>query len=317
MYTIKQASLRSGVTVPLLRAWERRYGIVAPTRTPSGYRLYDDEAIAMLSAMRRLVDDGWTPSQAAVAVLGGGVGPSAAPSQAPPALERTGPATAGSGGGATETTALVEAASHLEAAALVEAAAHYDNARIEAILDALLARGSFEAVIDDLVLPAVAALGAGWAAGTLDIAAEHLATEAIRRRFAVLFDAASAPGTGRPVVVGLPPGNLHEIGTIAFAIALRRRGVDVLYLGPDVPIASWVHAVSGSAASAVVIGVARRADVAAARRVAGALHAARPETIVALGGPAAVAAAGEATRILPTRVTEAALELAGLVADAG
>ena len=46
MYTIRQASIRSGVNVPLIRAWERRYGVVSPSRTAAGYRLYDDEAIA-------------------------------------------------------------------------------------------------------------------------------------------------------------------------------------------------------------------------------------------------------------------------------
>jgi len=65
MYTIKQAASRSGVPVQLLRAWERRYGVVEPTRTPSGYRLYDEAAIARLRAMRRLIDEGWAPSTAA------------------------------------------------------------------------------------------------------------------------------------------------------------------------------------------------------------------------------------------------------------
>ena len=66
MYTIKQAAARAGLTVPVLRAWERRYGIVSPERTPSGYRLYDDAAIARVRAMRRLVDSGMSPSAAAV-----------------------------------------------------------------------------------------------------------------------------------------------------------------------------------------------------------------------------------------------------------
>ncbi len=65
MYTIKEASARSGVGVPLLRAWERRYGVVAPTRTSAGYRLYDDAAIERLRAMRQLIADGWTAHQAA------------------------------------------------------------------------------------------------------------------------------------------------------------------------------------------------------------------------------------------------------------
>src|SRR5680860_1633806 len=63
MYTIKEASLRTGVGIPLLRAWERRYGIVVPTRTDAGYRLYDEAAIGRLRAMRSLVLAGWSPRQ--------------------------------------------------------------------------------------------------------------------------------------------------------------------------------------------------------------------------------------------------------------
>ena len=69
MYTIKQASARTGVSVPLLRAWERRYGIVAPARTAARYRLYDDAALARIHTMRRLVETGWSPSAAAAAIL--------------------------------------------------------------------------------------------------------------------------------------------------------------------------------------------------------------------------------------------------------
>src|SRR5207342_3679553 len=66
MYTIKQAAARTGLSIPTIRAWERRYGVVSPTRTAAGYRLYDDAAIARLNAMRSLVEtDGWRPSQAA------------------------------------------------------------------------------------------------------------------------------------------------------------------------------------------------------------------------------------------------------------
>ena len=51
MYTIKQAAARTGVSVPTIRAWERRYGVVGPARTTAGYRLYDDDG--RLNASRR------------------------------------------------------------------------------------------------------------------------------------------------------------------------------------------------------------------------------------------------------------------------
>jgi MerR family transcriptional regulator, light-induced transcriptional regulator len=303
MYTIKQASVRSGVPVPLLRAWERRYAVVAPVRTASGYRLYDDAAIARLAAMRRLVDDGWTASQAAEAVRGF--------DDAALALQAQVPAPAPPGADASTAPARGEAD---DRGALVAAAADYDTASIERVLDGLFTRGSYEAVVDDLLLPAVAALGAAWADGTLDIAAEHLASEAVQRRLAALFDGSSAAGTGQPVVVGLPPGNLHEIGTIAFAVALRRRGLDVLYLGPDVPVHSWVHAATTRRARAAVIGVARGTDLPAAREVATALLAADPGLLVALGGPEATPASAAPGIALPARVADAAEALAAWMA---
>ena len=75
MYTIKQAAIRSGLTIPTIRAWERRYGVVLPERTASGYRLYDDDALDRLLAMRHLVEvEGMRPSQAAAQVLSAGRG---------------------------------------------------------------------------------------------------------------------------------------------------------------------------------------------------------------------------------------------------
>ena len=77
MYTIKQASVRTGLGAPLIRAWERRYGVVAPTRTPAGYRMYDEASINVLLAMRGLIDRGWTASEAARAITAGEVAVSA------------------------------------------------------------------------------------------------------------------------------------------------------------------------------------------------------------------------------------------------
>jgi methanogenic corrinoid protein MtbC1 len=294
MYTIRQASIRSGVDASLLRAWERRYGVVSPQRTPGGYRLYDDAAVDRLRAMRQLVDAGWPASRAAEAVLNGELAATteAAAGEAEPA-PASGPA-------------------DFDVDALVSAAAVYDPVAVETALDGLFSRGSFESVIDDLVLPAVAALGTAWAAGRIDVAAEHLASAAVQRRLAALFDLGGAAGGGAAVVVGLPPGCRHEIGTIAFAVALRRRGVEVLYLGPDVPVASWLHIVAESRPFAAVVGVIQPADVSPAREVLAALGSAAPDVVLAAGGAAAEAAALRLARALPRRVTDAAVEVAAL-----
>ncbi len=273
MYTIKQAALRSGVSVPLLRAWERRYGIVVPDRTASGYRLYDDAALARLKTMRRLVNEGWTPSSAAAAVL-----EDRAPAESPVATVDEGrPARA---------TDLVER--------FLEAAARLEAMEVERVLDVMLADGTFEAVADRQLLPALVALGDAWASGRLDVAAEHAASHAVLRRLSAAFQAA---GGARPadgsVLVGLPPGARHELGALAFAVAARRAGIPVLYLGPDLPVADWVATAHRTQARAAVIGAIGADDARAAADVALALHADDPALAIVLGGGAAGVAAEE------------------------
>src|SRR5215216_794673 len=71
VYTVKHAAALTGIPADTLRMWERRYHVVAPVRSEGGYRLYDDAAIARLTAMHALVEAGWAPRRAAEQVTSG------------------------------------------------------------------------------------------------------------------------------------------------------------------------------------------------------------------------------------------------------
>jgi methanogenic corrinoid protein MtbC1 len=287
MYTIKEAAARTGIPIALLRAWERRYRIVEPVRTAAGYRLYDDAALDRLRTMRGLIADGWQPSAAAAAILAG---------TAPVALE------APRAGGPVEpgmrpAAAGVEVELPVSAAAgridgFVEAAAELDAARLERLLDEMFAGGSFEQVADLEVLPALRAVGEAWARGDVTVSGEHAASQAVQRRIAAAFQAAgnAAPMEG-VVLVGLPPGARHELGALAFAVAARRAGVPVLFLGADLPSADWVETAARTRARAAVIGSPTSADVGPAVAVAVALRDVEPHVVLAFGGRAAARAA--------------------------
>ena len=299
MYTIKEASARTGVGTSLIRAWERRYGVVKPTRAASGYRLYDDATLQVLLAMRLLVESGWTASEAARAIGAGEV-----------ALDEIAgePVAAG-----IPSTTVDAHRAHL-IARFIDSAAAASTAGTEAALDEILASGSFEGVIDDLVLPAAAALGDAWLSGRLSVAAEHAASAAVARRLGAAYQAAGVPGR-TTVVVGLPPGSRHELGALAFAVALRRRGVGVLYLGQDVTVEGWVDAATRTRAKAAVVGVVTDGDVAAATAVADALRALNVP-VIALGGAAVTAETASRLGVvaLPRRVVDAAATIADAVA---
>ena len=249
---IKEASARSGLPIAAIRAWERRYAAVEPARTASGYRLYDDAAVDRLVAMRHLVEvEGVRPSQAAGQVRDDEAAVrrlvDRARSHAERHLhgERHLPAP-GVRGGRGDRPGLGR---HLR-----DAVRRMDLAGLESLLDEVLGSQRFERAVEAVIFPAMRAVGDDWASGEIDVAQEHAASETVRRRFSRAFDAAGSPGRPVDVIVGLPPGRQHELGALAFAVAARRAGLGVLYLGANVPVESWVAALDRTDARLVVLG---------------------------------------------------------------
>ena len=64
------------------------------------------------------------------------------------------------------------------------------------------------------------------------MAAEHAASAAVGRWIGAAYDAAGTNRSdARPIVVGLPAGARHELAALAFAVAARRAGLTVQYIG--------------------------------------------------------------------------------------
>lgn len=189
-----------------------------------------------------------------------------------------------------------------------------DVVAMDRILDGAFASERFESALEHVVFPALRAVGDGWADGSIDVAMEHAASETVRRRLARFYDAVASDGAP-DVIVGLPPGGRHEIGALAFAVAARRRGVGVLYLGADVPLASWLTAVTTSRAPIAVVAVVAATDVAAADAVVAAFRGAPGRPSVMLGGTRAQELSGtDRSMLLPGSMDEAVAVIKGLLA---
>lgn len=297
MYTIKQASRLTGVPAATLRGWERRYDVIRPGRNDAGYRVYDKTAIAVIIGLRKLIDSGWSPAQAAQAIRDGAVEPASAAGSDLAALPRVDdpPAVA--------TEAFRD---------FLQSAARLDSVGLEDSLSRAFGLGPFEFVAERWLFPVLVALGDGWACGQIDVAREHLASQAVRRRLAAAFEAAGWRSRGPSVLVGLPPGCHHELGALVFAVAAKRRGLDVHFVGPDLPARSWVAAVEARDVDAVVLAVPMIEDRPSARATVQALRSCRPELLVAVGG----AHAEDLTTgvlVLPEHITTAADQLEELL----
>jgi MerR family transcriptional regulator, light-induced transcriptional regulator len=223
---IGQLARRTGVSPELLRAWEQRYGLLQPTRTSGGFRLYSAADEARVQRMQDLVSGGLAAAQAARLVLSGG-------EPARPTV----PASA---------TTLEDATG-----ALTASLDRLDEHAANAALDRLFTTYTVETVLQEVILPYLLSLGERWEAGEVSVAQEHFASNLLRGR---LLGLAQGWGQGRGpgAILACVPGEQHELGLLVFGVALHRRGWRITYLGTDSPIGP-IADISRSVVPAVVV----------------------------------------------------------------
>ena len=205
---IGELSKRSGVSPELLRAWERRYGLLRPVRSAGGLRLYTPADVERVRVMRQHLADGLAAAEAAGLALRAGVGDAATPMALSPEAVRDD---------------------------LADALDRYDESRAQAILDRLLAVATVDTLLSEVVLPYLHELGERWQRGDASVAQEHFASSVVRGRLLGLARGWGL-GLGPTAVLACLPGEQHDLGLIAFGLALRSRGWRVVYLGTDAPI---------------------------------------------------------------------------------
>jgi DNA-binding transcriptional MerR regulator len=205
---IGELSRRVGVTPELLRAWERRYGLLRPARSAGGLRLYSPADVERVALMQQHLAEGLAAAEAAALAVREAVDEEPSRRALRPAVIRE---------------------------ELSEALDTFDEPRAQAILDRLLALATLDALLSEVVVPYLQELGERWERGEVSVAQEHFASSVVRGR---LLGLARGWGLGRgpTAVLACLPGEQHDLGLIAFGLALRSRGWRIVYLGPDSPI---------------------------------------------------------------------------------
>jgi DNA-binding transcriptional MerR regulator len=228
MHTLRigEVARRTGVSTDLLRAWERRYGLLQPDRAEGGYRLYSEADVARVTRMQELLRDGLAAAEAARQAGG----------EPEPAAPRR----------------------DADVRRLAEALARFDDTAAHEAFDRLLADFTGLAVLEQAVLPLLRELGERWERGEASVAEEHFASNLIRGRVLGLARGWDRGG-GPRAVLACASGERHELGLIVFGIALRTHGWRVTYLGADTPPETLAVAVAEIApAAVVVVALARR-----------------------------------------------------------
>jgi DNA-binding transcriptional MerR regulator len=223
---IGELARRLGVSQDVLRAWERRYGLLQPVRSPGGFRLYTASDEQRVRRMQVHLAGGLAAAEAARAALTeeGDRTVVTPPEQLPASDPVQTPLPPPDRGLARLTADLRRALDAL------------DEPAAEAVLDRLFADFSVETALRDVLLPYLHELGARWAVNEIRVTTEHFASHVLRARLAGLARG-WGQGRGPCAVLACPPGEQHDLPLMAFGVALHRNGWRIVYLGADTPLA--------------------------------------------------------------------------------
>jgi DNA-binding transcriptional MerR regulator/methylmalonyl-CoA mutase cobalamin-binding subunit len=235
-FPLRTVSRLTGLSPDLIRAWEKRYGVVAPVRGSRGARLYSRDDIDHLRSLARAVAGGRAIGDVALldrARVRRLAETTASDTSAPTAAARA-------------------AGDHVVERALASVEA-YDDASLRTELGDALAILGPARFVADVGAPFLTAVGERWHAGELSIAQEHMATAALR---GFLHSAISSrrSRTDRPsVMLATTSGERHEGGLLMVALLLLEERVEIAYLGPEIPAADIVSAAKAMGVSVVAL----------------------------------------------------------------
>ncbi|MGE0000609.1 MAG: MerR family transcriptional regulator [Fimbriimonadaceae bacterium] len=234
-YSIRAAAEETGLSAHTIRAWERRYGVVAPVRTGTNRRVFGAEDIRRLKMLRRAVESGHSIGMIA-----------ALPN------EELGRLT--SDGNRQDQPASGDANPGFVSQAI--RALHTLDANA---LEAALVRASYvlgvDGLVDEVVVPLMREIGRKWASGEFSIAQEHIASAIIRAHLERTRLQIQPSRNAPRLIAATPAGQHHEIGAILVATVAARMDWDVTYLGPNLPAEDIAEFASRTNASVVTLSI--------------------------------------------------------------
>ena len=221
IYNLKAVIKETGLSPDTLRAWERRYGLIKPHRSPGGHRLYSRQDIELLKWLVARQHEGLSISRAVGMWKMQMEGAARVPAHGEARIMISPPGEA----------MLVELREQW-----VAACREFDEAAANRILDQAFAITTPETVIFEILQKGLAQIGQDWYSGVVSVQQEHFTCSIATRRLDTLFSALTAPTRPQIILAACPPGEEHGFILLLVTYLLRRQGWNVLYLGSNVPI---------------------------------------------------------------------------------
>lgn len=241
-HPIGVVSRRTGLKPDLIRAWERRYGAVAPGRTDTRRRFYSDADISRLLLLKRVVDTGRSIGQ--VANLA---------NEELESLVVTEPRRTLGGEQSAPVHAPGSEVADLYLELCLAAARRLEVGELELHLQRASVALSRTSLLDKLLVPLLHRIGELWHSGEMRPTHEHVASAVVRSFLGGMYHAYDIPATAPHLIATTPPRQRHELGALMVAAVAAGEGWRATYLGPDLPPEEIAAAATEKGAQAVAL----------------------------------------------------------------
>jgi methanogenic corrinoid protein MtbC1 len=219
-HRIHRVAKLTGLSKDVIRVWERRYGLVKPSRSSNRYREYSDEEVALLRFVKNQMEQG--------ATIGG---LAAEGHDALVARMRV----------ATPVSQAEQKPHDRLLDELIGSLDPMDKAGFERRLNGAVAVIPFEEAVQRILLPLQRRIGELWHEGRLNVAVEHYVTKIIQQKLFSVMNQLPVNEFGPRILIACPEGETHEIGAQAVAYIAATKGCHVYYLGPNLPYSDLVN----------------------------------------------------------------------------
>ena len=207
-FTIKDLENLTGVKIPTLRIWEKRYEILKPQRTETGIRRYSIEEVSYLLNIVFLNNNGWKISK--IARL----------------TEKE----------IQYTVKTIDSKNQdypIEIEEFIISMLAFNQAQFNDVYRALLKQHNFDTVYESYFFPLLLKIGVLWQTNTIDIIHEHFISALITQKLIFQIEQISTiqPHTGKTYILFLPSNEIHEIGLRYMQYKMIKQQKQTLYLG--------------------------------------------------------------------------------------
>lgn len=260
-YNIKAVSNMLGIQPGTLRAWERRYQMIAPVRNESGHRLYTEEHLKILKWLISKVNQGFTISQA-ISLM----------ENSAPSLEGAEP---------PKKDILDELGDKL-LTALID----FNSSRAHELINHAFSVFTIDKTVIDLLGPILIRVGDLWEEGNITTAHEHFASSFLRSRIEGLSNSFPHSSFLPKAVAVCGPGERHELGLLIYTLYLRRKGFEVIFLGTSVAENDIEVVLDKVKPKFLFLSCTLEENTEATLGLAGEISRNYPDVMIGMGGPA-------------------------------